>query len=77
MYFTHALLAIGLLATSALAGCTPNRRGCGTQQGVPGVNGDLYICDPSGRWAFSSHCNGPTCCALDDSDGSLGAHCIC
>ncbi|KAG8165520.1 hypothetical protein KVR01_004072 [Diaporthe batatas] len=74
MYFTRFLVAAGLLATSSLA-CNPGQWGCGNQNGVPGPDGAVYVCNSSGSWVFSAQCNGASCCTVSADQSNAGCRC--
>ncbi|KAJ0114025.1 hypothetical protein J7T55_007859 [Diaporthe amygdali] len=74
MYFTRALVSLGLFATATLA-CTSGEWGCGNQNGVQGPDGAVYVCNASGNWVLSAQCGGKDCCQI--SDDHTNAHCIC
>lgn len=77
MYFTHVLVAIGLLATSTLAAevCEPGVWGCGNQRGVPGPDGAIYVCNSNHEWQFSAQCGGVQCCKLRNDNLDLACWC--
>lgn len=60
MYFTRALIALGLVA--AAQACSPSQFSCGNQNGAPGPDGAVYTCNAQGSWVLSAQCGGPSCC---------------
>lgn len=74
MYLTRFLVAAGLLATSALS-CTPGQWGCGRQNGVPGPEGAVYVCNALGSWVYSTQCNGSACCWVSADQTNAGCRC--
>lgn len=71
MYFAKTIAIIALAAIGVEA-CSPGEFRCGNQ-GAPGPDGAIYVCDPSGNWRLSSQCGGRTCC----QGGGNNIHCVC
>ncbi|KAK2073367.1 hypothetical protein P8C59_007655 [Phyllachora maydis] len=72
MYFSRIITTLGLLALAQA--CTPGHYACGNQDGAPGPDGSVQVCNSSGDWVFSAQCNGAGCCY---DNGAGNAYCKC
>lgn len=72
MYFSK-IATIVVLAVLGAEACNVGEFQCGNQNGAPGPDGAIFVCNSAGRFQFSSQCGGPSCCQGGGSD----VHCVC
>ena len=72
MIATRILAALGLIA--AASACTVGEFSCGNQNGAPGPDGAIFVCNSLGNFVFSAQCGGPTCC---QQSSTSSAFCEC
>ncbi|KAI0150526.1 hypothetical protein GGR57DRAFT_471802 [Xylariaceae sp. FL1272] len=72
MLFPHAFLTLSLVAVARA--CTPGYYSCGNENGAPGPDGSIQVCNSSGNWQLSALCGWRECC---HQRTNAVAECIC